>query len=70
MAISLVARWFGGEVTGYRPKDALGTGLNFRKFSLKVEIIVALLSISEIRIEGRFFFSIFSEYNQQALNKR
>ena len=63
MTILLVARWFGGEVTGYRPKDALGTGLNFRRFSLKGEIIVALLSISEIRIEGRFVFSIFSEHN-------
>ena len=37
--------WRGDRISS---KDALGTGLNFRRFSLKGEIIVALLSISEI----------------------
>ena len=45
--------WWRGEVTGYRPKDALGTGLNFRKFCLRVDIILALLSVSEVRISLR-----------------
>lgn len=53
MAISLVARWFCGEVTGYRPKDASETGLNFQKVCPKVDIILALLSVSEIRISLR-----------------